>query len=84
MNGAATARHDGANAIWFGHTPPGTAVRTRETRALLSIVIPVSHEDQVLPLVRAQLTTLVDELLGPVEVILVDDGSADQSYGIGG
>jgi polyisoprenyl-phosphate glycosyltransferase len=55
-------------------------VLPRETPVLLSIVIPVYNEDQVLPLLRAQLTTLVGELLCPVEVILVDDGSADQSY----
>jgi dolichol-phosphate mannosyltransferase len=54
----------------------------REAQALLSIVIPVYNEEQVLPLLRAQLTQLVDELLCRVEVILVDDGSTDQTYAL--
>ena len=76
---AATAADEGARAGRFGHTPP-TPVLARETPALLSIVIPVYNEDQVLPLLRAQLAPLIDQLICPVEVILVDDGSADQSY----
>jgi dolichol-phosphate mannosyltransferase len=54
----------------------------REAPALLSIVIPMYNEEQVLPLLRRQLTKLINELLCRVEVILVDDGSTDQTYAL--
>jgi dolichol-phosphate mannosyltransferase len=53
---------------------------TREAPALLSIVVPMFNEEQVLPLLRARLTQVIDELLCRVEVILVDDGSSDRTY----
>lgn len=52
----------------------------RESPALLSIVIPMYNEEQVLPLLRQQLSQLINELLCRVEVILVDDGSTDRTY----
>jgi glycosyltransferase involved in cell wall biosynthesis len=54
----------------------------REAPALLSIVVPIYNEEQMLPLLRPQLTQLVNELLCRVEVILVDDGSSDRSYAL--
>src|SRR5215470_3348498 len=54
----------------------------RESPALLSIVIPMYNEEQVLPLLRQQLSQLINELLCPVEVILVDDGSSDRTYAL--
>jgi dolichol-phosphate mannosyltransferase len=45
-----------------------------------SIVIPVHNEEDVLPVLRPRLETLLDGLDGPAEVILVDDGSTDHSY----
>lgn len=53
---------------------------SREAPSLLSIVIPVYNEEEVLPLLRQQLDKLKDELLCKVELILVDDGSADRTY----
>ena len=52
----------------------------REAPALLSIVIPMYNEELVLPLLRHHLTVLTGELLCRVEIILVDDGSVDQTY----
>ncbi|HEX8106861.1 MAG TPA: glycosyltransferase, partial [Kofleriaceae bacterium] len=40
------------------------------------------NEEQVLPLLRQQLTQLINELLCRVEVILVDDGSSDRTYAL--
>lgn len=54
----------------------------RESPALLSIVIPMYNEEDVLPLLRQQLTQLINELLCRVEVILVDDGSTDRTYAL--
>src|SRR5712672_3246839 len=54
----------------------------RESPALLSIVIPMYNEEQMLPLLRQQLAQLINELLCRVEVILVDDGSTDRTYAI--
>jgi polyisoprenyl-phosphate glycosyltransferase len=65
-----------------GILPAQLMLMTREAPALLSIVIPVYNEEQVLPLLRAQLTQLINELLCRVEVILVDDGSTDQTYAL--
>jgi polyisoprenyl-phosphate glycosyltransferase len=52
----------------------------RPAPALLSLVIPMYNEVEVFPLLRAQLAVLVAELPCQVEIILVDDGSADETY----
>lgn len=45
-----------------------------------SIVIPVYDEHETLPVLAERLTLLLDRLDGSAEVILVDDGSRDDSY----
>jgi len=45
-----------------------------------SIVVPVYNEQEVLPELFTRLTWLLEQLDGPGEVILVDDGSRDGSY----
>ena len=47
-----------------------------------SIVIPVFNEEKVLPVLHGRLLPLLDQLDGDAEVILVNDGSSDQSYRI--
>ena len=42
-----------------------------------SIVVPVYNEEAVLPILLKRLDKLMDELDGPAEAILVDDGSTD-------
>jgi glycosyltransferase involved in cell wall biosynthesis len=54
----------------------------REVPRLLSIVVPVYNEEDSVPALREQLTRLKDELLCAVEIILVDDGSADRTYAL--
>ncbi len=49
----------------------------RRSPALLSIVIPVYNEQEVLPALRARLTACIDTLPCEVEVLLVNDGSTD-------
>jgi glycosyltransferase involved in cell wall biosynthesis len=49
---------------------------------LLSIVIPIYNEEKVLPLLVARLRQLVDQVPCPVEIIMVNDGSSDQSIAI--
>jgi glycosyltransferase involved in cell wall biosynthesis len=44
---------------------------------LLSIVVPLCNEEQVIPLLRKRLLALRDSVADPVELILVDDGSSD-------
>ena len=49
----------------------------------LSIVIPVYNEEQVLPVLFRELENIRTELLkssGPVEIVLVNDGSKDKSW----
>jgi dolichol-phosphate mannosyltransferase len=49
------------------------------TRPTFSIIIPVFNEQAVLPLLFHRMDRLLDQLDGPAEVILVDDGSTDCS-----
>ena len=52
----------------------------RDAPKLLSLVIPMYNEEEVFPLLKAELTKLKREIGLPLEIILVDDGSADQTY----
>lgn len=45
-----------------------------------SIVIPIYNEQETLEELYTQLRALMDRLDGPAEVVLVDDGSSDDSY----
>lgn len=55
----------------------------RSSNYPLSIVIPVYNEEQALPALFAELEKIRTELaksLGPVEIVLVNDGSKDKSW----
>jgi len=52
----------------------------RDQPKLLSIVIPMFNEVEVFPVLKEEITRVRAELPCPVEVILVDDGSADATY----
>lgn len=47
---------------------------------MLSIVVPVYNEEEVLPLFHRRLTTALSALSDHYEVIFIDDGSKDNSY----
>ncbi|WP_243305001.1 glycosyltransferase family 2 protein [Geothrix oryzisoli] len=49
---------------------------------LLSLVIPIFNEEEVLPLLIPRLREILNTLSCPSEVILVDDGSSDRSIQI--
>jgi polyisoprenyl-phosphate glycosyltransferase len=51
----------------------------REEPELLSIVIPVFNEEDVLPLLIKRLNALLNQIPCPTEVILVNDGSSDRT-----
>jgi polyisoprenyl-phosphate glycosyltransferase len=51
----------------------------RDFPELLSIVIPVFNEEEVLPMIIKRLRQLFEQLPCPAEVILVNDGSSDRS-----
>ena len=51
-------------------------------RSLLSVVIPLRNEEEVLPRLAERLATTLDGLESDWEVILVDDGSTDGTYGL--
>jgi polyisoprenyl-phosphate glycosyltransferase len=58
----------------------GAAMPVRPEDAIrYSIVIPVFNEEAVLPILLQRTDALLDELDGPAEAILVDDGSSDCS-----
>jgi len=52
---------------------------SREYPASISIVIPVYNEAEGLPLLRDRLSTFMDRFGSLVELILVNDGSSDQT-----
>jgi polyisoprenyl-phosphate glycosyltransferase len=55
------------------------AVNDRQRRPLVSVVVPVYNEEEVLPELRQRLEAALGDLPGAYEVICVDDGSADHS-----
>lgn len=50
-----------------------------EDRIVLTVVVPMFNEEEVLPLFVERLRPVVDELGVPYEVLAVDDGSEDQT-----
>jgi polyisoprenyl-phosphate glycosyltransferase len=57
-----------------------TAKTTATQNPTYSFVIPVYNEEEVLPELRNRLVSVMDNLDGSAEVVLVDDGSRDNSY----
>jgi glycosyltransferase involved in cell wall biosynthesis len=57
-------------------------LKSRADPALLSLVIPLYNEEQVIPALRQRLTALVEQLPCPAELILVNDGSSDGTIGL--
>jgi polyisoprenyl-phosphate glycosyltransferase len=53
-------------------------------KPVYSLVIPVFNEEETLPTLKERLSSLMDGLDGPSEVVLIDDGSSDLSYEIMG
>ena len=49
-------------------------------RPTYSFVIPIYNEEETLPELQRRLGELLEQLDGDAEVVLVDDGSADQSW----
>jgi polyisoprenyl-phosphate glycosyltransferase len=45
-----------------------------------SVVIPIYNEQESIPALVSRLSAVMDQLDGPTEVVLVDDGSRDRSY----
>ncbi len=61
---------------------PQCSIRTPRNRAprSLSLVIPCYNEEEVLPELRRRLKELVAQYSFPVEVVLIDDGSKDNTW----
>ena len=64
------------------HTLAKTAVRATFTADPLeiSVVVPLYNEEESIPLLYEKLTTSLEEYARPYEVIVVDDGSSDNSF----
>ncbi len=54
-------------------------LQPRDNPALLSIVLPAYNESEVLPLLRERMRAFIAQLPCPVEVIVVNDGSRDDT-----
>jgi glycosyltransferase involved in cell wall biosynthesis len=59
--------------MWDGEKDPVDIVK-------YSIVIPIYNEEESFPALVKRLREVMDQLDGPTEVVLVDDGSRDGSY----
>ena len=59
--------------MWDGGIDPVDTVK-------YSIVIPIFNEEESFPALVKRLRDVMDQLDGPTEVVLVDDGSRDASY----
>jgi polyisoprenyl-phosphate glycosyltransferase len=59
--------------MWDGERDPVNTVK-------YSIVIPIYNEEESFPSLVKRLREVMDQLDGPTEVVLVDDGSRDASY----
>jgi polyisoprenyl-phosphate glycosyltransferase len=59
--------------MWDGDPDPVETVK-------YSIVIPIYNEEESFPALVKRLREVMDQLDGPTEVVLVDDGSRDASY----
>jgi dolichol-phosphate mannosyltransferase len=54
----------------------------RPAPRLLSVIVPLYNEDAVFPMLRAELSRVRGDFGCPVEIILVDDGSHDETYSL--
>jgi dolichol-phosphate mannosyltransferase len=59
--------------MWDGAIDPVETVK-------YSIVIPIYNEEESFPALVKRLREVMDQLDGPTEIVLVDDGSKDASY----
>ncbi len=59
-----------------------TAYSSGSKEGLLSIVVPVFNEEEVLPAFHRRLVDVVDKLAMETEILYVNDGSTDDSIGI--
>ena len=66
----------------MSNATPQYTIRTPRNRAPLSmsLVIPCYNEEDVLPELRRRLKDLVSKYSFPIEVVLIDDGSKDNTW----
>lgn len=57
-------------------------LHAREFPESVSLVFPMFNEEQVLAALRAEVTAFIDQLPTRIEVVLVDDGSTDQTLAL--
>lgn len=57
----------------------GSILKVQEQKPVISVVVPVYNEEEVLPELYKRTHKVLDEVGDPWELILVDDGSRDRS-----
>lgn len=62
--------------------PPGQRTGHVVDIPYLSVVVPIYNEEESLPLLYERLTTELEKLHYPYEILAVDDGSRDRSFAI--
>ena len=62
---------------------PENEISTGEDRRLsISVVIPLYNEEESIPLLHEKLTSALESYGAPYEIIIVDDGSTDNSFNL--
>ena len=62
-----------------GDAPLPAPAQESEPQCLLTVIVPLLNEQEVLPELHARLRSATQGLGGPVELLFVDDGSTDAS-----
>lgn len=66
-------QHDGATNGSY------SLLQQRSYPSTISLVIPMYNEEEIVPLLRTELTRFINTLPAQVEVVLVNDGSSDRT-----
>ncbi|MGB9754871.1 glycosyltransferase family 2 protein [Roseiflexus castenholzii] len=71
-------------SIMVTHTPHTAMASPRDgaSAPYLSVVVPVYNEEETIPHLYQRLTTELEHLSLPYEIIAVDDGSSDRSFAL--
>ena len=72
-------------AVRLPDASPNSVTRapdTRQKRPVLSVIVPIFNEEEVIPELHRRMTAVLDSIGEPWELICIDDGSSDRSLSL--